>query len=306
MPAAKYNLLVISIDTLRADHLTCYGYDRGTSPHLDQLAREGVLFENLTAASSWTVPSHMSMFTSLYPSVHKVQNFSIRLAEGIPTLAQCLAQSGYVTAAFVTGPALNHYFGFNRGFQTYDDFTVSKMFENRAGQEIGFLEGIDHAVTNPAITDLATQWLRKHSQERFFLFLHYWDCHYDYIPPAPFNRKFDPGYPGREDGRDIRERDAQSRGAYLRHGPGAHGGSLRRGNRAHGRAGRQSPSTCSDLRLSEKTLVIILSDHGEAFLEHGKLIHGNSLYEECFMCRSSCACPESSRPASGGRKRQPR
>ena len=70
-PAMKYNLLVISIDTCRADHLTCYGYNRDTSPHLDQLAKEGVLFEDVTAASSWTVPSHMSMFTSLYPSVHK-------------------------------------------------------------------------------------------------------------------------------------------------------------------------------------------------------------------------------------------
>ncbi len=280
MPAAKYNLLVISIDTLRADHLTCYGYDRGTSPHLDQLASEGVLFENLTAASSWTVPSHMSMFTSLYPSVHKVQNFSIRLAEGIPTLAQCLAQSGYVTAAFVTGPALNHYFGFNRGFQTYDDFTVSKMFENRAGQEIGFLEGIDHAVTNPAITDLATDWLRKHSQERFFLFLHYWDCHYDYIPPAPFNRKFDPGYAGREDGRDVEER-ARKLEAHISAMDLAHMVALYDGEIAHTdeHVGKIL-QLVQDLRLSEKTLVIVLSDHGEAFLEHGKLLHGNSLYEE--------------------------
>ncbi len=103
-PATKYNLLLISIDTLRADHLKCYGYKRDTSPHLDQLAREGVLFENLTAASSWTVPSHMSMFTSLYPSVHGVQTFTSQLGEGVPTLAQCLAESGYVTAAFVTGP----------------------------------------------------------------------------------------------------------------------------------------------------------------------------------------------------------
>ena len=107
-PATKYNLLVISIDTLRADHLKCYGYDRDTSPHLDQLAKEGVLFENLTAAASWTVPSHMSMFTSLYPSVHGVETGSVRLGEGVPTLAQCLAKSGYVTAAFVTGPVLDH------------------------------------------------------------------------------------------------------------------------------------------------------------------------------------------------------
>ena len=106
-PAPRYNLLVISIDTLRADHLTCYGYNRDTSPHLDQLAREGVLFENLTAVTSWTVPSHMSMLTSLYPSVHGVPAVG-KLGESVPTLAGCLAKAGYVTAAFVTGPALDH------------------------------------------------------------------------------------------------------------------------------------------------------------------------------------------------------
>ena len=279
-PATKYNLLVISIDTLRADHLTCYSYNRDTSPHLDQLAKEGVLFENLTAASSWTVPSHMSMFTSLYPSVHKVQNFRIRLAEGVPTLAQCLAQSGYVTAGFVTGPALNHYFGFNRGFQSYDDFTVSKTFETTAGQAIGFTEGIDHAVTNPVITNLATEWLKKHSQENFFLFLHYWDCHHDYIPPTPFDKKFDPDYKGKEDGRNVAMRE---------HGIEAHISVM---DLAHMVALYDGEISCTDehvgkilqllqdLRLSEKTLVIVLSDHGEAFLEHGKLLHGNSLYEE--------------------------
>ena len=125
-PGGKYNLLLISIDTLRADHLRCYGYNQDTSPHLDRLAREGVLFENLTSASSWTVPSHMSMFTALYPSVHGVQTIGNHLGEGVPTLAQCLAKAGYLTQAFVLGPALDHRFGFSRGFQFYDDFTAAR------------------------------------------------------------------------------------------------------------------------------------------------------------------------------------
>ena len=191
-PAPKYNLLVISIDTLRADHLKCYGYNRDTLPHLDQLAREGILFENLTAAASWTVPSHMSMFTSLYPSTHGVQNVGVRLGEGVPTLAECLAKSGYATAAFVTGPVLNKLWGFDRGFQLYDDFTVTWK-----------APALDQGRSSPVITDLAAQWLKEHSQENFFLFLHYWDCHYDYTPPAPFDKKFDPKYKGKENGRDI-------------------------------------------------------------------------------------------------------
>jgi arylsulfatase A-like enzyme len=275
-PAAKYNLLLISIDTLRADHLKCYGYDKDTSPCLDQLAKEGVLFEDLTAAAPWTIPSHMSMFTSLYPSVHGVQSISSRLGKGIPTLAQCLAQSGYVTAAFVTGPVLNHSFGFNRGFQSYDDHTVVVPF-NYAGMRKNELE---HAVTNPAITSLATQWLQKHSQEKFFLFLHYWDCHNDYIAPPPFDKKFDPRYTGKEDGRGLvwRQGDITAHGSIM---DVAHLAALYDGGIAYTdeHVGKIL-NLLQELGLSEKTLVIVLSDHGEGFLEHRRLLHGNSLYEE--------------------------
>ncbi len=276
LPAGKqealYNLLVISIDTCRADHLKCYGYNEDTSPHLDQLAREGVLFENLTAAASWTVPSHMSMFTSLYPSAHGVQTFRDTLGEGVPTLAQCLAGSGYVTAAFVTGPMLNRCFGFNRGFQSYDDFTANPTFVQRGG--------IHNVVTSPVITDLATQWLKKHSQEPFFLFLHYWDCHDDYTPPAPFNEKFDPGYKGKEHGRYLfyRQDDITAHISVmdLAHLMALYDGGIAYTDEQIGKV----LQVLQDLRLSEKTLVIVLSDHGEAFLEHGKILHGNSLYEE--------------------------
>ncbi|MGO8702837.1 MAG: sulfatase [Candidatus Brocadiia bacterium] len=268
-PAPRYNLLVISIDTLRADHLTCYGYNRDTSPHLDQLAREGVLFENLTAVTSWTVPSHMSMLTSLYPSVHGVPAVG-KLGESVPTLAGCLAKAGYVTAAFVTGPALGHEFGFNQGFQSYDDFTVSATRRTGAGD----------VATNPGITDLATKWLQKHSQENFFLFLHYWDCHYDYVAPAPYDKKFDPGYKGPENGRGIGWRKTEMT-AHISIMDLAHLVALYDGGIAYTdeHVGKVL-QLLQDLGLSEKTLVIVLSDHGEGFLEHGLLTHGNSLYEE--------------------------
>ncbi len=128
-PLAGYNVLLISLDTLRADHLSCYGYKRATSPRIDQVAKESVLFENVVAASSWTIPSHMSLLTSQYPSVHGVENENMCLGEAVPTLAQVLAKQGYTTAAFVTGPMLNHRFGFHRGFQLYDDFTATVMCE---------------------------------------------------------------------------------------------------------------------------------------------------------------------------------
>jgi arylsulfatase len=268
-PAIKYNLLVISIDTCRADHLTCYGYNRDTSPHLDQLAKEGVLFEDVTAASSWTVPSHMSMFTSLYPSVHKVQEASA-LAEGIPTLAECLAKSGYVTAAFVSAATMNHWFGFNRGFQFYDDYTVSRSEPNQFRK----------VVTGHLVTEQAAKWLQKHSRENFFLFLHYFDCHGDYISPAPFNEKFDPDYKGKENGRFIGMWPADKRASVsvmdLAHIVALYDGGIAYTDEQVGKIFQ----LLQDLRLSEKTLVIVLSDHGEGFLEHGLFTHGNSLYEE--------------------------
>ena len=271
-PAIKYNLLLISIDTLRADHLKCYGYNRDTSPHLDQLAKEGVLFEDVTAAAPWTPPSHMSMLTSLYPTVHGVQAIGDRLGEGVPTLAQCLAGSGYVTAAFVTGPVLDHRFGFNRGFQLYDDFTASASW---SGNGI-----VVRTPTNPAITKMATQWLQKHSRENFFLFLHYFDCHGDYIAPAPFDEKFDPGYKGKENGRTIAgwpaDKIAHISVMDLAHLVALYDGGIAYTDEHVGKI----LQLLQDLRLSEKTLVIVLSDHGEAFLEHGRFAHGNSLYEE--------------------------
>ncbi len=270
-PAIKYNLLLISIDTLRADHLKCYGYNRDTSPHLDQLAKEGVLFENLTAAASWTVPSHMSMFTSLYPSAHGVQTIRDQLGKGVPTLAQCLAQSGYLTQAFVAWPALDHQFGFDRGFEAYDDFTVKRK-----------ANFVTRGRINPVITDLATQWLKKHSQESFFLFLHYWDCHSDYMPPPPFDKKFDADYKGGENGRGIMlraKRDdlmAQISVRDLAHMVALYDGGVAYTDEHVGKI----LQLLQDLGLSEKTLVIVLSDHGEAFLEHGMIYHGNNLYEE--------------------------
>jgi arylsulfatase A-like enzyme len=283
-PSPKYNLLLISIDTLRADHLKCYGYDRDTSPHLDRLAKEGVLFENLTAAAPWTVPSHMSMFTSLYPSIHGVVNFTNQLGEGVPTLAGRLAESGYVTAAFVTSASMNHFFGFNRGFQSYDDYTINQAFDNVEPLK-HMVEGtgvICRVVTDPLITDLATKWLtaHSHSNQNFFLFLHYFDCHYDYKPPAPYDKKFDPDYKGSENGRDILQREADILKFIsvmdLAHMMALYDGDIAETDEEVGKI----LQLLQDLGLSEKTLVIVLSDHGEGFLEHGKIRHGNSLYEE--------------------------
>ena len=156
------------------------------------------------------------------------------------------------------------------------------------------------------ITNLATQWLQKHSQENFFLFLHYWDCHNDYIPPAPFDRKFDPDYKGKEDGRDIYKRQddimAHISVMDLAHMVALYDGEIAYTDEHVGKV----LQLLQDLRLSEKTLVVVLSDHGEGFLEHGKLTHGNSVYEEA-ASRAAHHATAGCNPGrqARGRKRQP-
>jgi arylsulfatase A-like enzyme len=280
-PPTGYNVLLISLDTLRADHLSCYGYKRATSPRIDEVAKEGVLFENAVAASNWTVPSHMSMLTSLYPSWHGVETTKSHLGDAVPTLAQVLAKQGYTTAAFVTGSSLDHKFGFSHGFQLYDDFTAISMCETNlfedhpANSTTVFDVPTDHVITN-----LATLWLKKHGQEKFFLFLHYWDCHSDYIPPAPYDRLFDPGYKGKENGRNVFDREKEIESGIAPRDL-AHLMALYDGEIAHtdDHVG-QVLQLLREMGLAEKTLLIIVADHGEGFLEHGKIFHGNTLFEE--------------------------
>ncbi len=261
----KYNVLLISLDTLRADHLSCYGYPRNTSPNLDRFAKEGVLFENVTAASAITIPSHMSMFTGLYPSTHGVQGIVACPGEAVPTLAQVLSEHGYATAGFIAS-MLRPVWGFSRGFQVYDESVLVSMNARVARS----------AVTNDEITSVATDWLRQNGKEKtFFLFVHYWDCHSDYVPPPPYDRKFDPEYKGKvampepEPKKPIPQRDL------------THLVALYDGEIAHtDDSVRKLLKVLQDMKLSQNTLVIVTADHGEGFMEHGKFLHGNSLYEE--------------------------
>ena len=120
-PMARPNVLVVSVDTLRADHLGAFGYGRETSPFLDSLAREGVRFERAFAPASWTLPSHMSLFTSSYPHTHRVENEQRSLPEAIPTLATILRDAGYRTTGFVSWVYLSASFGFDQGFDAFHE-----------------------------------------------------------------------------------------------------------------------------------------------------------------------------------------
>ena len=177
------NLVLVTIDTLRSDRLGCYGYSKIETPNLDQLAKQGVLFENAVTHTPLTAPSHASIFTGLYPTVHKVRDTGgFVLAASHVTLAQILQQRGWDTAAFVGASVLKQQFGFGRGFAVYDDEMPKPDPRRMAG---------DYAERRAAeVVDRASKWVAARSDKPFFLWVHLFDPHSPYDPPSPFREKY--------------------------------------------------------------------------------------------------------------------
>jgi arylsulfatase A-like enzyme/Tfp pilus assembly protein PilF len=173
-------LILVTIDTLRADRLGCYGYPKNLTPNLDRLAKSGVLFENAVAQTPSTPPSHASMFTGTYPTVHQVRNAGgFALAESHRTLAEILQEKGWQTAAFVGASVLDRVYGLNQGFQTYDD----RMPKVPEGEEPARRAG--------QVVDRALDWLQKRSAPNpLFLWVHIYDPHAPHDPPQPFKKKY--------------------------------------------------------------------------------------------------------------------
>ncbi|MBM4246866.1 MAG: sulfatase [Deltaproteobacteria bacterium] len=269
---ARPNVLLVSIDSLRADHLGSYGYPRDTSPAIDALAREGVLFENAISSAPWTVPAHMTLLTGLPPEVHDVVTRRQKLAPDAVTLAEALAAAGYETAAFVSGPTVMAHFGFDQGFALYDESMV-----DASPQKIG------DVVTSPGLVDLVNGWLERWSDmgraAPFFVFLHMWDVHYDYVPPPEYVQRFDPDYTGDIDTRHFESnprlhRDMSPRD--LAHVIALYDGEIRFTDDHLARIF----SRLRALGVLDETIVVVTSDHGDEFFEHGQKGHAKTLYEE--------------------------
>src|SRR5260221_63771 len=174
-PAIR-NVLLISIDTLRADRVSAYGFPRPTTPNIDAVAREGVLFRNVHTPVPMTLPAHVSMLTGTLPPTHGLRdNLVRRLPEGSMTIAEMLKAKGFTTGAVVSSFVLDRRFGTSQGFDSYDDRfqAVHKIgdLSERKGDEAA---------------RVATQWLDQHKGRPFFFFLHFYDPHEPYEPPEPF------------------------------------------------------------------------------------------------------------------------
>ena len=278
------NVLLISIDSLRADHLGCYGDPRRTSPELDRIAKEGVLFQNQCASSSWTLPSHAALFTSLPDSIHGCTDSDRALAPKAKTLAERFRDAGYATAGFFSGPFLHPVFGFGRGFESYEDCTSYRdLMSSVSPAEFGLdgrLDRASHAdVTGPRVLAAVESWFSKRPAKPFFLFVHLWDVHYDYIPPPPFDRAFDPDYTGKITGVNFFW-DPEVRPGMdpldLRHLVALYDGEIAWTDTFVGKI----RALLEKAGVLDDTVVAVTSDHGDEFFEHGRKAHRNSLFDE--------------------------
>lgn len=255
-----HNIILISLDTLRSDRLGCYGHTRNTSPHMDTLASQGILFLNARAQSSWTLPSHMSLFTSLYPSFHQVKNTDQCLSPHITTMAQILKKNGFTTAAFTEGGNLSQIHGFSRGFDIYGE----------KSQDINIT------------FNQAMKWLRSNARERkFFLFIHTYENHTPYLRKAlanPIKRgRLGETLPKNQQLFDIifgRFLLTSQEKEYVK---SLYDSGILYADSYIG----MLLNVMEDLALMENTTLIVLSDHGEDLWDHGiSPSHGVTLYED--------------------------
>ncbi len=274
--ARPRNVVLISLDTLRPDHLSCYGHARETSPAIDALAARGVRFADALSPAPWTLPAHTSMFTGLYPSHHGVKDYAHRLAEDSTTLAEVLREHGFQTFAVVnTWNIANPSFEIFQGFDAADVHYVKEARPGPGGGQI-------IANTGAQVAEKARELLRGRATDRpFFLFAHFYDAHTDFTPEPEYRERFVAPYAGRLDGTTgqlyaLRE-------AGLRLGPA----DLRFLRDLYDAEIRQLDDVVAgflafldEQGLTDETLIVLTSDHGEEFQEHGGLLHGRTQYEE--------------------------
>jgi arylsulfatase A-like enzyme len=258
------NVILISIDTLRADHVGAYGQPRPTTPALDRIAAAGAVFEQAFAPSPWTLPSHASMLTGLAPARHGLVDVDRVLAPAISTIAEELRAAGVRTGAIVNSAFLGPANGLDRGFERF-----------RHVPETG------PRPAAPRMIGEVAAWLDAWQEEPFFLFFHVYDVHSDYIPGPEQRALFVGPYEGPQDGttaqlRRIRRGEYEPTPADQAHVRDLYAGGVRRTDDALATL----YATLDGLDLARDTFVIVTSDHGEELFERGDVLHGRTLYDE--------------------------
>lgn len=238
-----WNLLLISSDTTRADHLGCYGYQAARTPNLDALAKAGVVFEQCMTSAPVTLPAHASMLTGLYPFTHGARdNGQFFVPDACETLAESLRNAGYATAAEVGTYILNREYGLSQGFSTYGDVEAVRHPQLASGPG----DAVNYERRGGDVADEAIKWLRGVHGQPFFLFVHFYDPHATYAPPPKFSRAASP-YDG-----EISYVDEL--------------------------VGRLK-ATLTEIGAGRNTLIVFTADHGEGLNEHEEATHAYFVYD---------------------------
>jgi arylsulfatase A-like enzyme len=274
------NVILVSFDALQAAHTGCLGYFRNTTPTIDKFAKQGFLFKNAIAPASWTVPSTMCWFTSLYPSEHKcINKYSTytekekiltnlkQLSPGVITLAEVLQKNGYKTGGFTGDAGVGGRFGYSQGFDMYFD-----------GPKFG---GMDKSIPK------AIEWLKENKGNKFFIFLHGYDVHGQYDPPDGYTKRFldfdykGPLVGGKEEQGRLREESLEKGFITLTDDDVRFWRALydEKINDVDERA-RLFIEEIQNLGLLNNTIIVLTADHGTEFYEHKRFDHGFSLYDE--------------------------
>ncbi|MCD6588287.1 MAG: sulfatase [Candidatus Fermentibacteraceae bacterium] len=266
---SQRNVILIILDTLRADHLSCYGYYRNTSPSIDSLAAEGTMWANAQAQAPWTLPAHATIWTGLSVESHGTNNplavyadddevvkLIYTLDSNLPTMPELFSEAGFSTRGIANFTILSEVYGFDSGF---DEYSCHPDGEGRAGISV----------------DSLILWLDDHSDENFFCMMHLYDIHSPYNPPVPYNTAYQDDseteyFDWEIDGSDILNEDGRDLAIDL------YDGEIKWVDDNLGRLF----GWLRENHLEGETLVVIMADHGEEFLEHGWVLHGSTLYQE--------------------------
>jgi arylsulfatase A-like enzyme len=287
IPPTTPNVLLLVLDTVRAISLSLYGYQRETTPELSRWAARGVVFTRAYATAPWTLPSHASMMTGRW--MHELSaDWMVPLDRTYPTLAEVLGRRGYRTGGFVANTDYTSAeVGLDRGFGRYEDYTLDsgQLLRNstlwRAVARIAPIRRIIGNYDNlgrrtaPEISEAFLSWLDREPARPFFGFLNYYDAHRPYFPPGDWPDRF------RTPGVDLNPRYRREDGSEPEPAPARIQGAIDAYDNAIGYLDSEIGKLLHELErrgMLERTIVIITSDHGEEFFEHGLWDHGNSLY----------------------------
>ncbi len=270
-PCPGCNVVLISMDTVRADHLSLYGYKRKTSPNLDRFAKKAFVFESAISQTAWTLPGHGAMMTGLYPSRLGVQRYpALRRLPEVETLASVFKKAGYETAGFTGGGFVAAHFGFDRGFDVYS--SKGRRF--------------DHNMND------ALAWLERHRDGPFFLFVHGYDAHRPYYSNPSDRRAVGIDDSGPREIRGFCSRTQRRRPDNLELIVGYYDAAIHHADRFVGRLF----DALKRLGLDRRTVVLVTSDHGEEFFEHGHCDHVRFLYQEVIRVPYILRIPGAGRP----------